>query len=76
MPQIKLSIMLHISNRCAVLAMALGLMCGEADANLNLLYTIENNDFGSGGAAGGMRSGGGERRRDDLDSDRRWLVPL
>ena len=43
MPQIKLSIMLHISNRCAVLAMALGLMCGEADANLNLLYTIENN---------------------------------
>ena len=23
--------------------MALGLMCGEADANLNLLYTIENN---------------------------------
>ena len=43
MPQIKPSIMLHISNRCAVLAMALGLMCGEADANLNLLYTIENN---------------------------------
>ena len=35
--------MLHISNRRAVMAMALGLMFGEADAKLNLLYTTENN---------------------------------
>lgn len=43
MPQIKLSIMLHFSNRRAVLAIAMGLMFGEADAKLNLLYTTETN---------------------------------
>lgn len=35
--------MLHFSNRRAVLAMAMGLMFDEAEANLNLLYTTENN---------------------------------